>query len=63
MDISAAAPQFVDYEDKWIAIDEADNKIVASGYTIFEVDQEAERKGYENVLLFKVPRFDLGFIP
>lgn len=50
-------------EDKWIAINEADSTIVATGDSIFDVDRDAEKKGYENVLLFKVPRFDVGYIP
>ncbi|PYT04367.1 MAG: hypothetical protein DMF60_15535, partial [Acidobacteria bacterium] len=63
MDISAMSSQFAELEDKWVAINEADNTIVATGDSIFDVDREAERKGYDNVLLFKVPRFDVGFIP
>jgi len=63
MDLATVPPQFKDYEDKWVAISETENRIIASGETIFEVDQEAEQKGYSDVLLFKVPRFDLGFVP
>ncbi|MEK6286777.1 MAG: DUF5678 domain-containing protein [Acidobacteriota bacterium] len=63
MDISAMSSQFAEHEDKWVAINETDNTIVATGDSIFDVDREAEQKGYDNVLLFKVPRFDVGFIP
>lgn len=63
MDISAMSSQFAEHEDKWIAINEADSTIVATGDSIFDVDRDAEKKGYENVLLFKVPRFDVGYIP
>lgn len=63
MDISTMSSQFAEHEDKWVAINETDNTIVATGDSIFEVDQKAEKKGYDNVLLFKVPRSDVGFIP
>jgi hypothetical protein len=63
MDISAMSSQFAQHEDKWVAINETDSTIVATGDSIFEVDRDAEKKGYENVLLFKVPRFDVGYIP
>ena len=63
MDISATSSQFAEHEDEWVAINETDNTIVATGDSIFDVDQEAERQGYDNVLLFKVPRSDVGLIP
>lgn len=63
MDISAMSSQFAEHEDKWVAINETDNTIVATGDSNFDVDREAEAKGYDNVLLFKVPRFDVGLIP
>lgn len=63
MDISAISSQLADHEDKWVAINETDNTIVATGDSIFDVDREAEQRGYHNVLLFKVPRVDVGFIP
>ncbi len=63
MELATLAPQFKNYEDKWIAINEADNTIVASGDDVFEVDAEVQRKGLEDVLFFKVPRFDVSFVP
>ncbi|MEK6299883.1 MAG: DUF5678 domain-containing protein [Acidobacteriota bacterium] len=63
MNLAAFAPQFREYEDKWVAISEAENRIVASGETVFEVNEAAEQRGYGDVLLFKVPRFDIGFAP
>jgi hypothetical protein len=62
MDISAMSSQFAEHEDQWIAINEGDNMIVASGDSIVDVDRQAEQKGYDNVLLFKVPRSDVGLI-
>ena len=63
MDLAVVAPQFKDYEDQWIAINENDNTIVATGDDLFKVDAEVQQKGYENVLLFRVPRFDMSFVP
>jgi hypothetical protein len=63
LDFADVASQFTEFEDQWVAINESGNKIVASGASIFEVDKEAERQGYENVFLFKVPRSDHGFAP
>ena len=63
LDFADVASQFTEFEDQWVAINESGDKIVASGASIFEVDKEAERQGYENVFLFKVPRSDHGFAP
>src|SRR5436189_4152690 len=38
MDISAMSSQFAEHEDKWVAINETDNTIVATGDSIFDVD-------------------------
>lgn len=63
LDFADVASQFTEFEDQWVAINESGDEIVASGASIFEVDKEAERQGYENVFLFKVPRSDHGFAP
>jgi hypothetical protein len=63
IDFADLAAQFGEFENQWIAIDANAEKIVANGATLLEVDREAERQGYENVFLFKVPRSDQGFAP
>jgi hypothetical protein len=62
-DFADVASRFIEYEDKWVAINEKGTEIVASGNSIFEVDEKAEQQGYENVFLYKVPRSDHGFAP
>jgi len=50
-------------EDKWIAIDESEEKVVGVGDNAFEATTDAERNGYQETILFKVPSFDSAFIP
>ncbi len=63
MDLTAISAQLDKYEDKWIAIDESEEKIVGVGDDAFEATEDAERSGYEDTILFKVPSFDSAFIP
>ena len=63
MDISAISAQLEEYEDKWIAIDESAEKIVGVGDDAFEATEDAERSGYKDTILFKVPSFDTALIP
>lgn len=63
LDFADAGCQLTEFEDQWVAINERGDKVVASGASIFEVDKEAKRLGYNNVFLFKVPRSDHGFAP
>lgn len=51
------------HEDKWVALLEHEQKVVAGGDDASEVRQEAERKGYKNVILMWVPPFDSYYIP
>jgi len=62
-DISALGTQLEKYQDKWIAIDESEEKIVGVGDNAFEATADAERKGYQETILFKVPSCDSAFIP
>jgi len=62
-DISALGRQLEKYEDKWIAIDESEEKIVGVGETAVEATADAERNGYQETILFKVPSFESAFIP
>jgi hypothetical protein len=63
MDIAKLGKQLEKYEDKWVAIDESEEKIVGSGENAFEATENAERNGYQETILFKVPSFDSAFIP
>jgi len=62
-DISALGRQLEKYEDKWIAIDESEEKIVGVGENAVEATADAERNGYQETILFKVPSFESAFIP
>ena len=63
VDISNLSPEIEQFEDKWIAIDESEEKIVGVGDNAFEATADAERNGYQETILFKVPSFDSAFIP
>ena len=63
MDIAKLGKQFEKYEGKWIAIDGSEEKIVGDGNNAFEATEDAERNGYQETILFKVPTFDAAFIP
>jgi len=63
MDITAISAQLEEYENKWIAIDESEEKIVGVGDNAFEATEDAERGGYQDTILFKVPSFDAALIP
>ncbi|MDX6499931.1 MAG: hypothetical protein QOG23_3191 [Blastocatellia bacterium] len=63
MDISAISAQLEEYENKWIAIDESEEKIVGVGDNAFEATEDAEQSGYHDTILFKVPSFDAALIP
>jgi hypothetical protein len=42
------------YENKWVAIDQVDRKIVGSGDHAIDAKREAESKGFSDTVLFKV---------
>jgi hypothetical protein len=63
MDIANLSSELEKYEDKWIAIDESEEKVVGVGDNAFEATADAEEKGYRETILFKVPSFDSAFIP
>jgi len=62
-EIANLSGEIAKYEDKWIAIDESEEKIVGVGDDAFEATAEAEQNGYQETILFKVPSFDSAFIP
>jgi hypothetical protein len=63
MDLTAISDQLEKYENKWVAIDESQEKIVGVGNDAFEATQDAEGHGYQETILFKVPSFDSALIP
>ena len=52
------------YENKWVAIFEADDTevVVGSGKDAIEATREAEKKGFKDTVLFFVRPFDRGFL-
>jgi len=63
MDLTAISDQLEKYENKWVAIDESQEKIVGVGNDAFEATKDAEGHGYQETILFKVPSFDSALIP
>jgi hypothetical protein len=62
MDLATISTQLEKYENKWVAIDESQEKIVGVGNDAFEATNDAERHGYPETILFKVPPFDSALI-
>jgi hypothetical protein len=62
MDLTTISAQLEKYENKWVAIDESEEKIVGVGDDAFEATEDAERGGYQDTILFKVPSFDAALI-
>ncbi len=62
IDIAELGTELEKYENKWIAIDESEEKIVGVGDNAFEATAEAERNGYQETILFKVPSVGTGLL-
>jgi len=62
-DVAKLAPQFDQFENKWVAIDESEEKVVGVGDNAIEANDDAERNGYRETILFKVPSFDSALVP
>jgi hypothetical protein len=58
MDLAAISAHLGKYENKWVAIDESEERIVGVGNNAFEATEDAERSGHHDTILFKVPSFD-----
>jgi len=63
IDLTAISNQLEKYENKWVAIDESQEKIVGVGNDAFEATRDAEGHGYQDTILFRVPSFDCAPIP
>lgn len=58
MSTASLTEQLRDYENKWVAIYDPDERIVGSGDDPLEAKIDAERNGYKEISLFQVPPFD-----
>ena len=63
LDLTAISSELEKYENRWVAIDESEEKVVGVGRDAFEATKDAERNGYPDTILFKVPSFDSALIP
>jgi len=63
LDIAAISSELEKYENSWVAIDESEERIVGVGGDAFEATKDAERNGYQETILLKVPSFDSALIP
>jgi hypothetical protein len=63
MDISKLQTEIEKYENKWIAIDESEERVVGVGDDALQATANAEENGYQETILFRVPSFDSAFIP
>ena len=50
------------YENKWVAI-RNNSDIVASGRDAVEVKKKTEKRGFSDVVFFKVFPFKKGYVP
>ena len=57
--------QLEEHENEWVAFieDHGAEIVVGSGKDAVEAIQDAEKKGFPNAVLMKVPAFDRGIIP
>ncbi len=55
----------LEHENEWVAFIEEDGAetVVGSGKDAVEAITEAEKRGFPDAILMKVPPFDRGFIP
>ena len=49
------------YKGLWVALVN-DTQVISADKSVRKVVEEAKKKGYENPLLFKVPKNDLPFV-
>jgi len=50
------------YENKWVALSADQKKVLGSGNTLKEAQQEAE-KTHKKYLFLKVPPFNVSYVP
>ncbi len=50
------------FEGKWVALNKARNRVLASGTSPETVASEARQKGGEQAIITLVPMFDLDYV-
>jgi hypothetical protein len=50
------------YKGKWIALTEDEKNVVSSGKSAKEALEKAEREGFKNLILFRVPISILPYV-
>ena len=53
--------ELLQYENKWVAILESEQRIVGSGSDACEAQEDAEKQGYSDVLLMRVRSADVHY--
>jgi hypothetical protein len=53
--------ELLKYENQWVAILEAEERIVGSGSDAYEAKQDAEKHGYSDVLIMRVRETDMHY--
>lgn len=54
--------ELMKYENKWVAILEAEDRVVGSGDTAYQAKAEADAKGFTEAALFKVRPFGKFYV-
>lgn len=55
--------QLKQYENQWVALSPDQARVIASGKDAREAKQHAQQQGTNDVVLFRVPPFNIGFAP
>ncbi|MEK6286420.1 MAG: DUF5678 domain-containing protein [Acidobacteriota bacterium] len=50
------------YENKWVAILESEDRVVGSGDTAYQAKVQADANGYSEAALFKVRPFGKSYV-
>jgi hypothetical protein len=55
--------QLKKYEDRWVALRGKTHEVVSSGADASEAKEKAEKKGFADIILFRVLPFRGGYVP
>lgn len=50
------------YKGLWVALKDDEKTVVGSGKTVKKAWEEAQKKGYENPILFRVPTKIISYV-
>ena len=53
---------FQEHKGKWVALKDDEQTVIASGRDAHQVVRKAVNEGYENPILFKVPKEHMAYI-